>query len=71
MSVRPATSSTEPNTRSAHLVVPDAPVRLVTVIVGIVVGLTFLFGFGNVATLGALTPNDGGRCRHAQPEVRT
>ncbi|WP_322768350.1 hypothetical protein [Frankia sp. Cr1] len=48
-----------------------------TVIVGIVVGLTFLFGFGfgfgfgNVATLGALTPNDGGRCRHAQPEVRT
>ncbi len=26
--------------------------RLVTVIVGIVVGLTFLFGFGNVATLG-------------------
>ncbi len=45
--------------------------RLVTVIVGIVVGLTFLFGFGNVATLGALTPNDGGRCRHPQPEVRT
>lgn len=30
---------------------PNAVVRLVTVIVGIVVGLTFLFGLGNVATL--------------------
>ncbi|WP_322755351.1 hypothetical protein [Frankia sp. Cas3] len=52
MSAGSTTSSTESNTRSAHLVVPDAAVRLVTVIVGIVVGLTFLFGFGNVATLG-------------------
>ncbi|OHV40900.1 hypothetical protein BCD49_39180 [Pseudofrankia sp. EUN1h] len=32
--------------------VPDAPVRIVTVIVGIVVVLTFCFGFGNVLALG-------------------
>lgn len=52
MSAGPATSSQESNTCSAHLAVPEASVRLVTMIVGIVVGLTFLFGFGNVATLG-------------------
>ncbi len=52
MSGEPTTSSTSSNTRSAHLAGPDASVRLVTTIVGIVVGLTFLFGFGNVATLG-------------------
>ncbi len=52
MSTQLATSSTESNTRSAGLVGPDAAVRLVTAIVGIVVGLTFLFAFGNVATLG-------------------
>ncbi|WP_368672042.1 hypothetical protein [Parafrankia sp. Ea1.12] len=54
MSAQQATSSAESNVRSAHLVGPDAAVRLVTVtmIVGIVVRLTFLFVFGNVATLG-------------------
>ncbi len=52
MSAGSTTSSTESNARSEHLVVPDAPVRLVTMIVRIVVGLTFLFAFGNVATLG-------------------
>ncbi|WP_131786492.1 hypothetical protein [Protofrankia symbiont of Coriaria ruscifolia] len=31
--------------RSAHLAVPGAPVRLLTMIVGIVAGWTFLFGF--------------------------
>ena len=34
------------------LVVPDASTRLVTVIVGVVVALTFCFGFGNVLALG-------------------
>ncbi|WP_232235204.1 MULTISPECIES: hypothetical protein [Frankia] len=34
------------------MAVPETPARLVTVIVGIVVGLTFLFGFGNVLALG-------------------
>lgn len=38
--------------RSAGLAVPDAAVRLVTLLVGIFVGLTFLFAFGNVAALG-------------------
>lgn len=52
MSADLATSSSESNTRSAHLAAPETPVRLVTMMVGIVVGLTFLFGFGNVATLG-------------------
>lgn len=52
MSAELATSSTDSNTRSEHLAGPEASVRLVTVMVGIVVGLTFLFGFGNVATLG-------------------
>ncbi len=52
MTAQPPTSRTESNARSAHLAGPDAPVRLVTAIVGIVVGLTFLFAFGNVATLG-------------------
>jgi len=47
-----STSSTESNTRSVDLAVSDGPVRLVTVIVGAVVALTFLFAFGNVATLG-------------------
>jgi hypothetical protein len=37
-------SSTESNIRSADLVVPDASARLMTVIVGVVVALTFLFG---------------------------
>jgi hypothetical protein len=37
---------------SADLAGPDTAVRLVTAIVGVVVGLTFLFAFGNVATLG-------------------
>ncbi|MDX3656619.1 hypothetical protein PV646_04805 [Streptomyces sp. ID05-26A] len=31
---------------------PDVVVRAVTVIMGTVVGLTFLFGFGNVLSLG-------------------
>jgi len=52
VSAQPATSSKESNTRSAHLVGPGTPVRLVAMIVGVVVGLTFLFAFGNVATLG-------------------
>jgi hypothetical protein len=38
--------------RSVDLAVPETPARLVTVIVGIVVALTFLFGFGNVLALG-------------------
>jgi len=38
--------------RSVNLVVPETPARLVTIIVGIVVALTFLFGFGNVLALG-------------------
>jgi len=46
------TSSTESNRRSVDLVVPGASTRLVTVIVGVVVALTFLFGFGNVLGLG-------------------
>jgi hypothetical protein len=37
---------------SEPLVGPEAPTRLVTVIAGIVVALTFLFGFGNVLALG-------------------
>lgn len=52
MNTQPATSSAGSNARSADLAVPGAPVRLVTAIVGTVVGLTFLFAFGNVATLG-------------------
>ncbi|MDT3443149.1 hypothetical protein [Pseudofrankia sp. BMG5.37] len=52
MSAQSTTSSVESNICSAHLADSEAPVRLVTAIVGIVVGLTFLFGFGNVATLG-------------------
>jgi hypothetical protein len=38
--------------RSVHLAVPDTSARIVTVIVGVVVALTFLFGFGNVLALG-------------------
>jgi hypothetical protein len=34
------------------LAVPDTSARIVTVIVGVVVALTFLFGFGNVLALG-------------------
>ncbi|CAJ60043.1 MULTISPECIES: hypothetical protein [Frankia] len=52
MSARLATTSIESNVRSAGLAGPDVAVRLVTAIVGTVVGLTFLFAFGNVATLG-------------------
>ncbi|MCK9902620.1 hypothetical protein MXD63_21430 [Frankia sp. Cpl3] len=52
MSAQPTTSLTESNIRSVDLAGPDSAIRLVTVIVGIVVGLTFLFGLGNVATLG-------------------
>ncbi|WP_239395511.1 hypothetical protein [Frankia sp. CiP3] len=55
MSARPAPSPGESNARSAHLAVPEASVRLVTVIVGVVVGLTFLFGLGYIATLGVPT----------------
>ncbi len=55
MSIQPIISSYESNERSAYLAVPDTPVRLVTVIVGVVVGLTFLFGLGYVATLGVPT----------------
>jgi hypothetical protein len=40
-----ATSSAGSNTRSVNLVGPEPTVRLVTTIVGIVVGPTFLFGF--------------------------
>jgi len=47
-----STSSTDSNKCSEHLVVSDVPARLVTVIVGVVVGLTFCFGFGNVLALG-------------------
>ncbi|MBL7490722.1 hypothetical protein I6A60_07580 [Frankia sp. AgB1.9] len=52
MTVPTSTSSTESNRRSADLAVPDASARLVSVIVGVVVALTFLFGFGNVLALG-------------------
>ncbi len=52
MSARPAISSAGSNTRSVDLVGPNGTARMVTVIVGTVVGLTFLFGLGNVATLG-------------------
>lgn len=52
MSTQPATSPIESNTRSVDLVGPNGTARTVTVIVGTVVGLTFLFGLGNVATLG-------------------
>jgi len=47
-----STSSTESNGRSVDLVGPDGSTRLVTGIVGVVVALTFLFGFGNVLALG-------------------
>ncbi|KLL09512.1 hypothetical protein FrCorBMG51_24415, partial [Protofrankia coriariae] len=46
------TSSVESNGCSESRVVPDTSTRLVTVIVGVVVALTFLFGFGNVLALG-------------------
>lgn len=52
MSTQPVTSPFESNTRSVDLVGPNGTARMVTVIVGTVVGLTFLFGLGNVATLG-------------------
>lgn len=52
MTAPTSTSSTESNRRSADLAVPDASARLVSVIVGVVVALTFLFGFGNVLALG-------------------
>ncbi|WP_239309739.1 MULTISPECIES: hypothetical protein [unclassified Frankia] len=52
MTARTSTSSTESNRRSVDLAVPDSSIRLVTVIVGVVVALTFLFGFGNVLALG-------------------
>lgn len=39
------TSSTESNRRSVDLAAPDTLTRLVTAIVGVVVALTFLFGF--------------------------
>ncbi len=52
MSTQPATSPIESNTRSTDLVGPNGTARMVTVIAGTVVGLTFLFGLGNVATLG-------------------
>ncbi|ONH55479.1 hypothetical protein CcI49_28575 [Frankia sp. CcI49] len=52
MSTRPATSPATSNTRSVDLAGPNGTARLVTVIAGTVVGLTFLFGLGNVATLG-------------------
>ncbi|KLL09764.1 hypothetical protein [Protofrankia coriariae] len=52
MNSRPATSTSGSNRRSVDLAVPETPARLVTVIVGIVVALTFLFGFGNVLALG-------------------
>lgn len=44
-------SSTGSNKSPVDLVGPGFPGRLVTVIVGIVVGLTFLFGFGNALGL--------------------
>ncbi|MCM3920135.1 hypothetical protein ND748_00290 [Frankia sp. AiPs1] len=46
------TSSFESNKRSESRVVLDGSTRLVTMIVGVVVALTFLFGFGNVLALG-------------------
>lgn len=46
------TSFNGSNKRSEDLAVPETTVTLVTAIVGIVVGLTFLFGFGNVLALG-------------------
>ncbi len=48
MTTTTGTSSNGSNTRSADLVAPDTSARLVTAIVGVVVALTFLFGFGNV-----------------------
>ncbi|WP_239395514.1 MULTISPECIES: hypothetical protein [unclassified Frankia] len=45
MNAASAASSTASNTRSADLVGPEPTVRMVTKIVEIVVGLTFLFGF--------------------------
>lgn len=54
MTAEPATSTADSNTCSEPWVSPEAPTRLVTVIVGIVVALTFLFGFGNVLALGLL-----------------
>ncbi|MBL7500969.1 hypothetical protein I6A84_02325 [Frankia sp. CNm7] len=52
MTAPTSTSSIESNRRSVDLVGPDGSTRLVTVIVGVVVTLTFLFGFGNVLALG-------------------
>ncbi|ABW12976.1 hypothetical protein Franean1_3576 [Parafrankia sp. EAN1pec] len=52
MRAETGTSSNGSNECSADLAVPESTVTLVTVIVGTVVGLTFLFGFGNVLALG-------------------
>ncbi|WP_082122336.1 MULTISPECIES: hypothetical protein [Frankia] len=52
MTAPTTTSSTASNKRSEFLAVPDASARLVTVIVSVVVALTFCFGFGNVLPLG-------------------
>ncbi|WP_131770566.1 hypothetical protein, partial [Candidatus Protofrankia californiensis] len=52
MTAPTGTSSTESNKCSQNLAVPDPSARLVTMIVGVVVALTFLFGFGNVLALG-------------------
>ncbi|MEX5712284.1 hypothetical protein AB1484_29380 [Parafrankia sp. FMc6] len=52
MSTQPTTSPIESNTRSVYLAGPNGTARMVTVIAGTVIGLTFLFGLGNVATLG-------------------
>ncbi len=52
MSTETGTSPNESNDCSVNLVVPETTVTLVTVIIGTVVGLTFLFGFGNALALG-------------------
>ncbi|SBW28824.1 putative membrane protein [Candidatus Protofrankia californiensis] len=49
---RVVSSFTVSNMCSEPRVGLDGPIRLVTVIVGVVVGSTFLFCLGNVATLG-------------------
>lgn len=75
MSTQPATSLDGSNTRSVDLVGPNGTARMVTVIVGTVVGLTFLFGLGNVAALGIRlgvpTYVDSYRLAHARAARQT
>jgi hypothetical protein len=52
MRTEQGTSFDDSNKRSEYLAGPETTVTLVTAIVGTVVALTFLFGFGNVLALG-------------------